>query len=293
MTRPRRCGPSWRRFLAVEDAGDAPAASLLEQLESLLDEVIALREAERVQAADALHRGTGGVPVTPPLRRKQATMSHADLAKQVTVLLAELLSGTLSGRAEEAADRLFDLVSGRLARAGQTEAVRDFRQHPASTANRDALTQCVARELTNDVFHREVTACLDQSVTTSGGFRQTSGRDSYGAGRDLSVDRSRRTSKTSFGGLPVAAVAIVALIALGLGAKVVFGGSGTQTGTSLDADSTCTEFLRADPATQMAVVKELYLAAGHADRAGDPFILQNATYACGSSPNMKLRTLAH
>jgi hypothetical protein len=35
-------------------------------------------------------------------------------------------------------------------------------------------------------------------------------------------------------------------------------------------------------------MKRLYVAAGKAERAGDPFILQNATYACGRVPNTTL-----
>jgi hypothetical protein len=39
-------------------------------------------------------------------------------------------------------------------------------------------------------------------------------------------------------------------------------------------------------------MEDLYLAAGHAGRAGDPFILQNATCSCGQAPNTTLGTLA-
>ncbi len=43
-----------KTFLTVGDTGPGPAASLLDQLESLLDEVVSLREAERAKAADAM-----------------------------------------------------------------------------------------------------------------------------------------------------------------------------------------------------------------------------------------------
>jgi hypothetical protein len=223
-------------------------------------------------------------------------MTYVGLAKQATVLLARLMTGSLSGPPEEAADRLFDLVSGRLVRKGESDVVRDFQRDPGSPGNRTALTKRLGRELMDDTFRWEVTNCLDESTSeTSGDFAQVAGRDSYGAGRDLRVDQSRRasTTKNHFGGVLIAVVAVVALIAVGFGAKAVLNSLGNSLGsTSLTGDSTCAEFLRADSATQVAAMKELYLSAGRADRAGDPFILQNATYSCGQSPNMKLSTLA-
>ncbi|HEY3466183.1 MAG TPA: hypothetical protein VGL47_13705 [Amycolatopsis sp.] len=41
-------------FLRLDDTAVGPSASLIEQLESLLDEVISVRDAERVHATDAL-----------------------------------------------------------------------------------------------------------------------------------------------------------------------------------------------------------------------------------------------
>ncbi|MEC3982132.1 hypothetical protein [Amycolatopsis sp. H20-H5] len=222
-------------------------------------------------------------------------MNHVDLAGRTAALLAGLLSNSLSGDADTAANRLFNLVSGRLVRKGESWVLQNLQTDPGSRHARNALAQRLGPELTDDSFRREVSACLDQSATTtSGSFAQHAGRDNFGAGRDLRVDQSERTSNTKnhFGGIVTAVVAVVAIIALGFGAKAVVGKLSDSLGPSLDSGSTCAQFLQADSAAQVAVMKKLYLAAGHADRAGDPFILQNATYSCGQSPNLKLGTLA-
>jgi hypothetical protein len=229
----------------------------------------------------------------PPPAWKGTTLNQPDLAQEATELLARLVTDALTGTAHAAADRLFDLVSARLMRRGQSAVVDAFQRSPSSPAARAGLAQRLASELADEQFRHSVQICVDQSRPRSDvRITQQAGRDSFAAGRDQQIDQSKRTTKNHFGGILIAAVAIVALIALGFGAKAVVANFQEPEAPPLDANSTCAEFLRADSQTQVAVMKDLYLAAGHADRAGDPFILQNATYSCGQAPNMTLGTLA-
>jgi len=105
-------------------------------------------------------------------------MSYSELARQVTALLAQLLSGSLDGAPEQAATRLLDIVSTRLEHRGFPDVVRNFQHVLGSPANRSRLTHHVEHELADATFRREVALCLDQSTATSSGdFLQRAGRD--------------------------------------------------------------------------------------------------------------------
>jgi len=116
-------------------------------------------------------------------------------------------------------------------------------------------------------------------------------RGSYASGRDMRVDQRRK--KTNYGGLVAGAVAVVVVIAvLLIGRAVYVNLIESNLVSGMNEKTTCREFLAADPQTQGSVMRRLYLKANHPDRAGDPFIAQNAEYDCGSSPDMTLGQLA-
>jgi hypothetical protein len=122
-------------------------------------------------------------------------------------------------------------------------------------------------------------------------------RGSYAAGGDMHLDQRqdhRRSRTVKTGGLLVAAVAVAVVVAVLLLGRAVFVNveRALDPAASMDEATTCAEFLAADSATQASVMKQLYLKYGRADRAADPFIVQNAQYACGSRPNMTLGQLA-
>jgi hypothetical protein len=218
-------------------------------------------------------------------------MTVDQIAENAVDLLAQLLAGVLTGTAKQAADELFDLASSRMARKREPGLITALQDSPGDLQTKSKLRQKIAQEMSGDGdFRQQVVILLDRSAqSTTASIRQTAGRDNFGAGRDLSVDQSKRNTKINFGGVVVTIVAVAALI---FGGKFVIEKIQESTGSTLTGDSTCTEFLKADSATQVAVMKELYLNAKQPERAGDPFILQNATYSCGQAPNMKLSRLA-
>jgi hypothetical protein len=153
----------------------------------------------------------------------------------------------------------------------------------------------LARELTELV--REIERAL---TPAAGPSSQTvrADRGGFASGRDLRVDQrqdhSKTTRKTNYGGLVAGAVAIVVVVAVLLIGRAVIVNVGKAIGSvsQMNEATTCREFLAADSETQASVMKRLYLKYNHPDAAGDPFIVQNAEYSCGSSPDMTLGQLA-
>jgi hypothetical protein len=221
-------------------------------------------------------------------------MDTTALADQAVDLIFKLLGGALQGPAEQAGDELFDLVAGRLSRSGRDSALRDFRAAPSHPRSHAALVEALTAELeASQSFRTSVAHSVDTALHVSTSDSRTASRvsadrGSNAAGRDLSIDQSSTSTKNNFGGIPVAAVALAALAVIAL----LYGGYRVVTGvvedSSMNADTTCSEFLVADSRAQVEVMKRLYVAAGKPDRAGDPFILQNATYTCGEAPNTTL-----
>ncbi|WP_394613526.1 hypothetical protein JNUCC0626_26790 [Lentzea sp. JNUCC 0626] len=163
--------------------------------------------------------------------------------------------------------------------------------------NRTTLLDRVIELLDDDpAFRRSVTAQLATTGTTiSAGGSITASGNGVIAGRDVDQSRHTQHKKTNYGGILVAGVAVVALFLVG---KTVINNLGTDepstpgTSSVLTGNHTCRDFLAADQPTQLATLKRIYLDAGDAERAGDPFIMQNGQYTCGQAPNMKLSGLA-
>lgn len=163
------------------------------------------------------------------------------------------------------------------------------------------LVDEVTRLLEDDqAFRRSVTAQLPasqgNSISAGGSITATGG---VIAGGDVSdsnnTDNSRK--KTSFGGILVTVVAVAGLLLAGRTVinNLTSNEPGDPVGGStpaLTGAHTCRDFLAADQPTQLATLKRVYLDAGDAESAGDPFILQNGQYTCGRAPNMKLEKLA-
>ena len=175
-----------------------------------------------------------------------------------------------------------------------------FARYDLGDPDPPALVSEVTRLLEDDqAFRRSVTAQLPafqgNTISAGGSITATGG---VIAGGDVSgsnnTDNSRK--KTSFGGILVTVVAVAGLLLAG---RTVINnlttgdpgvpGDGSQ--PSLTGSHTCRDFLAADQPTQLATLKRVYLDAGDAKGAGDPFILQNGQYTCGQAPNMKLEKL--
>lgn len=161
-----------------------------------------------------------------------------------------------------------------------------------------ALVGEVARLMeADDGFRRSVTAQLPagrgNTISAGGPITATGG---IIAGGDVSGSHNTdNRKKISFGGLLVAVVALGALLLVGksvVGNLVTDVVDGAVDQATLTGSDTCRDFLAADPSTQIAVLKRVYLDAGKTERVGDPFILQNGQYECGQAPNMKLEDLA-
>ncbi|MCX2950924.1 hypothetical protein [Lentzea sp. NEAU-D7] len=176
-----------------------------------------------------------------------------------------------------------------------------FERYDLADLDPQALISEVTRLLEDDrAFRRSVTAQLPavqgNTISAGGSITATGG---VIAGGDVSGSNNTDNSKkkTSFGGILVTVVAVAGLLLAGRAVinNLTTGDPGDPAGGSIPAltgSHTCRDFLAADQPTQLATLKRVYLEAGDAERAGDPFILQNGQYTCGQAPNMKLEKLA-
>ncbi|HEY0640571.1 MAG TPA: hypothetical protein VGD67_23320 [Pseudonocardiaceae bacterium] len=214
-------------------------------------------------------------------------------ATRAVEVLHRMLAGTLPPTDTEAAIRVQGLLAAALSETGRAAAFARYLGEPGSEAARHALiTEVALRMRTDPTFRAAIAGSLPGTPATG----ITAGRDiSAGgrgivAGRDVTgsnnVDRSRRTH---FGGILVAAVAVVALFLVGRAVVVTLAG---EEEAGLTGSSTCREFLAAGPQVQLEALKKVYLDAGRADLAGDVFILQNGQYMCGQAPSRTLDSLA-
>ncbi|MEV0646759.1 hypothetical protein AB0I28_15995 [Phytomonospora sp. NPDC050363] len=125
-----------------------------------------------------------------------------------------------------------------------------------------------------------------QSVRHETRTTTASGKRSIAVGGNADIDQSKRS--TQFGGvLAVVAVIIVVAIIWG-GIKIIGAVSEAVDAATLDADSTCEQFLLTDAMTRDEAVKRIGLELGLAD-AGHPWTVYNVAYRCGENPNLTLR----
>ncbi|MCG8916276.1 hypothetical protein L6E12_10790 [Actinokineospora sp. PR83] len=221
------------------------------------------------------------------------TMDVTASAGLAVDLVHRMLTDTCRADEVQKASALHSLMVKNLSGSGRSEVLRAFHTDLASVVKRRHLVDAVADNLRADLgFRAAVSVYLppgNSNTIKAGGSISASGQGIVAGGDVRSTNNSHNvdTSKRNYGGIPVAAVAVVALCLVGTGVVI-----SVASGPGLDADSTCSEFLAADSDTQVAVLKKVYLAAGKPDRAGDPFILQNGVYTCGLAPNTTLGRLA-
>ncbi|HEX7303363.1 hypothetical protein [Lentzea sp.] len=186
------------------------------------------------------------------------------------------------------------------AEVSQAQALQAlFARYDLTGPDSRLLAREVAVLLEQDLaFRRSLTAQLPASrgntIFAGGSIAATDGIIAGGDVKDShNTDNSK---KTNYGGILVAVVAVAALYFAG---KSVINGLGSDDPADpgggsavLTGSHTCRDFLAADQSTQLATLKRIYLDAGDAEQAGDPFILQNGQYTCGQAPNMKLSNLA-
>lgn len=214
-----------------------------------------------------------------------------DDASRAVDLVHRMLTGALEPRDVPAASRLQVLIASNLTRSGDSTVFMRYLGDPHSTSARRAVVDAVAEQLDHDEsFRASVVAQTPQpaqTTLTAGGSISAAGRGIVANG---SVSNNNNVNKkTHLGGIPVAVVAGIALFLVGGTAVVTLTGNDKPT---LDGSSTCREFLAASPAAQTDALKRVYLANDRADLAGDPFVLQNGQYSCGSAPSLTLDGMA-
>jgi len=226
-------------------------------------------------------------------------MDTSTLASQAINVLVRLFAGNLKGPAATAATGLYDLIFRNFTSTGDTGILEQLKNSPRQLPRQDAVSGVLSSKLdSNERFRNSVSSMVenfndslnDQSQNAA---HVTADRGSIAAGRDLSVDQSKRTDKTNYGGIVVALFAVVVvLILVAAWPKIQSALQNVTTGGGMSANTTCRDFLAADSNSQAQIMKKVYLDANKPSLASDPFIVQNAEYFCGQAPNMTLGHLA-
>ncbi|NUR03234.1 MAG: hypothetical protein HOY79_43995 [Streptomyces sp.] len=102
-------------------------------------------------------------------------------------------------------------------------------------------------------------------------------------------DLSRRTTKNNNGGRYLFAVIVIIAVVV-MSFKVVPAISRQLHDAGLSADSTCHEFLDADPQTEQHAIVDIAMAKGLGG-FGSPLALPAIQYACSGQPNEHLGTV--
>ncbi|WP_067811931.1 hypothetical protein [Actinomadura kijaniata] len=178
--------------------------------------------------------------------------------------------------------RVYELVRGQLVACGGLGAFESFARRPDDdSAVRALLRQAVVRD-------RAFAEALADAVAKAGSARphatyssaHASGKRATAVGRD---QYNQRHMRINTGGL-------VLLAALGIAALVlVFVVLPRLTGaaTRLTGDTTCAEFLQADPAEQQRAIVRIAQERG-VGGSGSPLARPAVSYSCSSRPKAKL-----
>lgn len=215
------------------------------------------------------------------------------LAFRIIQVIVQSLTGVLSGPAAPAANELRDLVFDTFRDTPGGLAFQRLAEAPTSRSRqKDAQSTLFGKLAADPDFRRHATDVLDwtafhdesrTSTTVTASGRATA------AGRDL----NSTTNKTNYGGLVVGLFAVVVIIVLAVAwPKIQSVLQDVTSGTGMNANTTCREFLAADTGSQAEIMKKVYLDANKPNLAGDPFIVQNADYFCGQEPDVTLGQLA-
>lgn len=227
-------------------------------------------------------------------------MNSTASASRAVDLVHRMLTDTLDPGDRQVAGSVQALIVSNLSSSSHSTSLVQYLGNPQSTALRQELVKAVAEKVQSDEPFR---TSLEKLLTPSRHTTMTAGRDMRASGRGIisagdvshsnnsTVDNSTssNTKKTHFGGILVAAVAVVALFLIG---RAVIVNLASDEGRKLDGSSTCRDFLAASPDQQIDGLKRVYLANNRPDLAGDPFILQNGQYSCGNSPSITLDAMA-
>lgn len=221
------------------------------------------------------------------------------LASRAINILVSFFTGNLKGAAAVAASNLYELIFRNFEASGNSDVLERLEKLPRQFPRQDEATKALTRKLdSNETFRGSVSSMI-QNISDSLNDQSSNvayvsaNRGSMAAGRDLSIDRSKRTNKTNYGGIVVGIVAIVVIfILVAAWPKIQSALQGITTGSGMSANTTCRDFLAADSNSQAQIMKKVYLDANKPSLASDPFIVQNAEYFCGQAPNMTLGHLA-
>jgi hypothetical protein len=228
-----------------------------------------------------------------------------NLAVQAIDHLAEFLTGASTAAGRRAGMALYDVISERLKRAGESSTLDQFESQPKNVAWKANLREALSRELGRDPeFSQSLQTAIEQyrplvsyasSDSRTGGLSVSASGSSQAAGRDLSISNSTSTTrKNNYGGLVVAVMAVVVVIVVvWIGHAVyvnVIAPAVQKAEQPVTRSTTCREYLALPEGERADAVRKLLLAEGKSE-AGDPFLLQNTDYACGSALNMTIGQL--
>ena len=236
-------------------------------------------------------------------------MDQTELGSEALAFLATIFShGT--NIAQGVATRLLgDMVAKRLASSGHKHAWDEFKRHPEDSAAARPLLQQILRE--DPEFRTRLEDVLEAAMKENSDNSQTSGNihitgsgqahigdrdsDHIVAGRVASRGSTynednrvsnRTTNKKSNGSavaLALVGITVVAvLLILGITAVVHW-----AHGTSLNANSTCQQFLNASQAEQQQVIQSLatkYDKPDYVTPLGEPEV----PYYCAANPSVTL-----
>jgi hypothetical protein len=186
-----------------------------------------------------------------------------NLAVQAIDHLAEFLTGASTAAGRRAGMALYDVISERLKRAGESSTLDQFESQPKNVAWKANLREALSRELGRDPeFSQSLQTAIEQY-------------------RPL-VSYASSDSRT--GGLSV-------VVWIGHAVYVnVIAPAVQKAEQPVTRSTTCREYLALPEGERADAVRKLLLAEGKSE-AGDPFLLQNTDYACGSALNMTIGQL--
>lgn len=221
------------------------------------------------------------------------------LTLRVINVLVSFFAGSLKGAAAVAASELYELVFRNFESTGNSDVLERLEKLPRQFPRQAEASKVLSGKLDADEGFRTSVSSMVQNISDSLNDQSSNvayvsaNRGSMAAGRDLSIDRSKRTNKTNYGGIVIGVFAVaVILILVAAWPKIQSVLQTVTTGSGMSASTTCRDFLAADTNSQAQIMKKVYLDANKPSLASDPFIVQNAEYFCGQEPDVTLGHLA-
>lgn len=190
--------------------------------------------------------------------------------------------------------------------SGDKAAFEALESSPSSEAANERFSRTLAHELdsSHDLRLAIITArntstnSVNLTDTQASGGSTIAGRDAITTNTTKSNNTSRshntttnHSQKSNYGGIAVAIVAVVVIVAILFIGRAILGGvKGAIAENSLSGTSTCAQYIASTNQNEKAkVMKDLYLKYNKPQQAADPFIIQNTDYICGNPNNQQVK----